>query len=145
MCYVCAYLACVTRNGRFKDCVFVNVPTSPRLLAPTQYPKRDTVLVKNTVSQKYKCTHSHLVPKLYEFPSSGGKEKQLLVAIDFHSIVGKYYGSQWLPAPAWLPTFLKIPSFVFIRICQWLLETVLKLTLFKISSFVFNRFGTTQG
>ncbi len=30
--------------------------------------------------------------------------KQLPVAIDFHSMGKKSYGSQWLPAIVWLPT-----------------------------------------
>ncbi len=39
--------------------------------------------------------------------------KQLLVAIDFHSIFFPYYGSQWLPSIVRLPTFFKTSSFVF--------------------------------
>ncbi len=39
--------------------------------------------------------------------------KQLLVPIELNSIFSPYYGSQWLPAIVWLPTFFKISSFVF--------------------------------
>ncbi len=39
----------------------------------------------------------------------------MLVDIDVHSIFFPYYGSQWLPATVWLPTFFKISSFVFNR------------------------------
>ncbi len=42
--------------------------------------------------------------------------KQLPVAIDFHSMEGKKYcESQWGPTTVWLPTFFEISSFVFNR------------------------------
>ncbi len=40
--------------------------------------------------------------------------KQMMVAIDFHSIFS-YYDSEWLPAIQWLPTFFNTSSFVFNR------------------------------
>ncbi len=33
--------------------------------------------------------------------------KQLMVALDFHSIFFSYYGCQWLPSSVWAPTFFK--------------------------------------
>ncbi len=37
--------------------------------------------------------------------------EQLTVAIDFSDMERKYYGSQWLPSTALLPTFFKISFF----------------------------------
>ncbi len=39
--------------------------------------------------------------------------KQLMVAIDFHSMEKKYYASQWQPSTGWLPISFNVYSFLF--------------------------------
>ncbi len=38
----------------------------------------------------------------------------MMVAIDFHYMERKYYGSQWLPSTVWLQAFFKL---YFVCVC----------------------------
>ncbi len=61
------------------------------------------------------ATGNCLITKILQNNFSKQLTEQLPVAIDLNSMVGKNYGSQWLPSTVWLPTFFKISSFVFDR------------------------------
>ncbi len=56
------------------------------------------------------ATGNCLITKILQNNFSKQLTEQLPVAIDLNSMVGKNYGSQWLPSTVWLPTFFKISS-----------------------------------
>ncbi len=51
------------------------------------------------------ATGSSLITKILQNNFSKQLIEQLPVAIGLNSMAGKNYGSQWLPATVWLPTF----------------------------------------
>ncbi len=59
-------------------------------------------------------THPQVVLNLYEFILLLNTKEQFLVSTDFQSFYS-YYGSQCGPATVWLFTIFKISSFVFNR------------------------------
>ncbi len=100
---VIIYSLSVKHKGRyFEECC-----------QPNSSWKKLTSIVQKKIPCNPMATGSSLITKILQNNFSKQLTEQLLVSIDLNSMAGKNYGSQWLPATVWLPTFFKIYSFVF--------------------------------